>query len=74
MPQERAIKPKVLADGVEAMLGAYLIAGGLKSALALLAAFGILPMPQDFNYPVRFVGNEAAEGSTIGLLTPKVSS
>ena len=50
--QEALVKHKVLADGVEALLGAYLQAGDLAGAWALLAALNILPIPEQANYPV----------------------
>lgn len=45
------VKQKVLADGVEAMIGAFLEAGSLEGAWALLAALKILPSPGHFQYP-----------------------
>ncbi len=72
--QEKGIKPKVLADGVEAMLGAYLISGGLKGAIALLAAFRILPIPADFDYPNSSACNQSADDAAVGLLNAKVMS
>ena len=50
--QEASVKHKVLADGIEALLGAYLQAGDLAGAWALLAALNILPIPEQANYPV----------------------
>ena len=43
--QGRTVKLKVVADGVEALLGAYFMSGGLQGAWALLAALKILPLP-----------------------------
>ncbi|KAK9817465.1 hypothetical protein WJX74_006245 [Apatococcus lobatus] len=43
--QEAKVKHKVLADGIEALMGAYLQAGSLEGARALLAALNILPDP-----------------------------
>ncbi|KAK9856145.1 hypothetical protein WJX84_010015 [Apatococcus fuscideae] len=66
--KEKAIKYKVVADGVEALLGAYLLAGGLEGAWAALASFNILPVPEDVVYPPRSQAEEKDVG-TVGLLT-----
>ena len=71
MLQEKAVKYKVLADGVEAMLGAYLLAGGLEGAWAALAAFNILPVPEDVVYPAPPETEETHTGP-VGLLTEEV--
>ena len=71
MLQEKTVKYKVLADGVEAMLGAYLLAGGLEGAWAALAAFHILPVPEDVVYPAPPETEETHTGP-VGLLTEEV--
>ena len=66
------MKYKVLADGVEAMLGAYLLAGGLEGAWAALAAFNILPVPEDVVYPAVPDAEKNPIGAG-GLLTEEVT-